>query len=133
MANRKPLIVVAGVMRELAPGDTLVRAALPVAYAASVTLDCSLADTFDITLTGNITVNFSNGYDGQKLMLRLRQGGTGGYTVTAGANVRYSDDLPSITLSTAVGKLDRIGYDCCVNVGAGTTTYDAYAYNRGFV
>lgn len=54
-----------------------------IPYASTVTLDCSLSNTFIIgTLTGNITVNISNLRAGQSIAIEFVQDSTGGRTVT---------------------------------------------------
>lgn len=105
-----------------------VRAPLTVAYAASVALDCSLADTFDLTLTGNTTLTLTGGVDGQKVMLRVRQDATGSRLMTFGAGIDFSTDAPSVALSTAASALDLIGFQ----YDAAGSRYLVTSYNRGF-
>lgn len=99
-----------------------------VAYAASITADFVDADVIRITLAGNPTITLAGATDGQKCVLELKQDGTGGHTVTWSANVRYGTDLPSITLSTAGGALDRVG----LIYNAAAAKYDVVALSRGF-
>lgn len=99
-----------------------------VAYAASSTADFSDADVIRITLAGNPTITLAGGSDGQKCILELKQDATGSRTVTWGANVRFGSDLPSITLSTAGGALDRVG----LIYNAAGAKYDVVALSRGF-
>lgn len=82
------------------------------AAGATATLDCSLANIFDLTLTANCTISITNppaaGVSGQITVI-LRQGGTGSYTVTWPASVAWQDPLTGLTggsapvLFTAVG------------------------------
>lgn len=52
-----------------------------VAFSATPTFDCSLGDTFEITLTGNVTSStISNAVAGQRLLFCIIQDGTGGRT-----------------------------------------------------
>lgn len=99
-----------------------------VAYAASVTADFSAADVIRITLAGDPTITVAGAADGQKCVLEMTQDATGGRLVTWGANVRFGTDLPSISLSTAGGALDRIG----LIYNAAAAKYDVVALSRGF-
>lgn len=99
-----------------------------VAYGAAITADFSDADIIRITLAGNPTITLAGGSDGQKCVLELKQDATGSRTVTWSANVRYGTDLPSITLSTAGGALDRVG----LIYNAAAAKYDVVALSRGF-
>lgn len=105
-------------------------APVTVAYAASVTIDLSSyvysPALFEITLTGNLALNFSNGTAGQVIRVTLIQGGAGSYTWTPGAAIRFSTDITSITLSTTVGKWDRIGFEWR------SSKADVTAYNKGY-
>jgi len=99
-----------------------------VSYSATVTLDLATASIFDITLTGNITINFTNGTDGQKVTLRLKQDGTGSRTVTWGSMVRFGTDFTSTTLTTTANKMDRVGLEYHATDGK----YDVIAFAKGF-
>lgn len=80
------------------------------AYAANITVDWGKYDLVRITLDGNTTLAFTGAVDGQNCQLEPKQGGTGSYTVTLPASVRYPSDIPSITLTTTVGKFDKLGF-----------------------
>jgi hypothetical protein len=82
----------------------------------------------DLTLTGDVTFNLTNGEDGQMIKLRIRQDGSGGHVFTAGANLRFSDDIASIVLSTAADALDYLLF--MWNGADGKA--DAMATNYGF-
>lgn len=100
-----------------------------VSYAATLTLDCSTADTFNVgALTGNITLSFSGAVDGQKILVRLTQDATGGRTVAFGSMVAFGSDIPSITLSTAASKLDVIG----LVYSSATSKYNVVSYAKGY-
>lgn len=99
-----------------------------VTYGASITADFSDADVIRITLAGNPTITLTGAADGQKCVLELKQDATGSRTVTWSANVRYGTDLPTITLSTAGGALDRVG----LIYNASAAKYDVVALSRGF-
>jgi hypothetical protein len=58
-------------------------------YAATVTPDLLRAETFDLTLTGNVTIaNPSNPANGHFIKLRIKQDATGGRTITLGSKFR---------------------------------------------
>lgn len=97
-------------------------------YAASITFDLDDYDMGEVTLTGNLTANFTGGYDGQIFRLRLKQDGTGGRTIGWGTMVRFGSDLTSVTLSTAANKTDYLAV--CYHETDGK--YDVMSYARGF-
>ena len=109
------------------PGKPRVQA---VTYAASVTLDCSQYDVFEITLTGNITVNLSGGTDGQKIQVVLAQDATGSRTVTWGTAVGFGSDITS-TAATATATASKTDYFGLQYNGA-ATKYHLIAMARGF-
>ena len=97
-------------------------------YSANTTIDWSLGCTARITLTGNIVITNSGAVDGQKLMLELKQDGTGSRTVSFTSETRFGTDITSITLTTTAGKIDRIG----LIYNATDLKYDVVAFVRGF-
>jgi len=106
---------------------------IAVNYAATLTVDFGLypqyaAITVNVgALTGNITLNFTNATAGQILRIRLLQDGTGSRTFTGGANLVFSADTPSPTLSTGANKADMLGFHV-----HSATAYYMVAVNRGF-
>lgn len=101
-----------------------------VSYGATINLDLDSYNVADVTLTGNPTINLTNGIDGQELVLRLRQDGVGSRTVTWGSMVRFSTDVPSPTLSTAPNSLDYLIFR--LNEEESSAQYDCILVNRGF-
>lgn len=100
-----------------------------LAYGVTISCDLNVSDIFDVTLTDSTsTINFTNGSDGQPFILRLRQDGTGGRTVTWGAMVRFSSTIPTPTLSTAANKLDYVAF----RYNATDNTYDCVAVTTGY-
>lgn len=104
-----------------------------VSYAATTTVDLAPYarwDTviLDLTLTGDVEFNLTNGTDGQTVKLRCRQDGSGNHIWTSGANLRFSADITSIVLSTAASKLDYIGFEWNGTDGKA----DVLAINKGF-
>jgi hypothetical protein len=83
-------------------------APVAVAYAATVTLDCSLGNTFVIgTLTGNITVNVTNLKAGQAIAIQFTQDTTGSRLVTWQSGVFEWAGGTAGVLSTGASKRDR--------------------------
>jgi len=101
-----------------------------VSYGATINLDLDSYNVADVTLTGDPTINFINGIDGQEIVLRLRQDGVGSRTVTWGTMVRFSTDVPSPTLSTAPNSLDYLVFR--LNEEESSAQYDCILVNRGF-
>jgi len=84
---------------------------VPLVDAATIVVDASLGQVFEITLGGNrVMGNPSNAVDGRKIIFRVYQDGTGGRTLSWDTNYRFSTDLPQPTLSTAIGALDYFGF-----------------------
>ncbi len=94
------------------PSSLIAAALIALAGSGTIALDCSLSKNFGTTLTASSTMAaFSNPpFDGFTFILAVRQGGAGSYTLGFNANVRYTSAVPSITLSTAAGKTDYIGF-----------------------
>jgi hypothetical protein len=106
---------------------------LAPAYASTVTVDLTNYTMYqtiivDLTLTGDVTFNITNGTDGQAIKLRVRQDGAGNRIWTSGANLRFGADITSIVLSTAASKLDYIGFEW----NGTDTKADVLATNLGF-
>jgi len=97
-------------------------------YAANKTIDWSQGNIARITLTGNIVITNSNAYDGQKLLLELKQDGVGGRTISFTSETRFGTDITGITLSTSANKIDRIG----LIYNATDLKYDVIAFVKGF-
>ncbi len=97
------------------------------AAGAVYAIDCSLGNTFDITLTANCTLSIINpapsGVDSHIVVI-LRQGGTGSYTVTWPGSVVWQDPSdgttggPAPTLWTVVGAQNDVELS---TVDGGTT------------
>lgn len=96
--------------------------------SAVITLDCSLADTFDVTMVGDARLDLINGSDSQKILVRFKQDGIGGRVITLGSMIAMSLDIPVVTLSVAPNKMDLLG----LAYNAKTSQYQVAAYTRGF-
>lgn len=85
----------------------------PVALTdvATIVVDASLGNVFTVTLGGNRTLGApSNPSNGQKILFRVRQDATGSRTLAYNAVYRFSTDIPSPTLTTAINKTDYLGF-----------------------
>ncbi len=94
----------------------------------TVTTDASLGNTFTVTISGNRTLsNPTNPIDGQKIIYRIKQDGTGNRLITWGTAFRFGVDIPTPTLSTSASKTDYIGF-----IYNGTDSkWDCLAVTRG--
>lgn len=99
-----------------------------VGFGNPMTIDCSLGDVFDITMTGDATINFINGVDGKNVVLRIRQDEIGGRVATWGAMTRFSTDVTAPVLSIGPENLDYVAF----RYNAADSTYDCMAANKGF-
>ena len=136
MALKKPLHNYSGDVKELQSGDFLSHSNIDIGRAtltdgATVTCDISQGQVFDLTLAGNRTITFTGGsssLDGKKIVLRVRQDGVGGRTLTWDTMVRFGTDIPSITLTTTADKTDVIG----LIYHHSDTKYDVVAVAKGY-
>ncbi len=97
--------------------------------AATIAVNAALGREFRVTLTASRTMgNPSNLVDGQRLLFRIEQGGSGSYTVTWSSKYRFSTDVPSPTLSTTVGAADFVFF----NYNAGDDKLDCLGWARGY-
>lgn len=76
-------------------------------WAATINVDLATTDVADITLTGNSTINFINGVDGQYCDVRLKQDGVGSRLVAWGAMASFPGGVAP-TLSTSAGVTDVV-------------------------
>jgi len=111
-----------------APSHTIHDKVQTVSCAANVTVNWALGHIVDITLDQNVVFTFTGATDGYRLIMRIKQDGTGGHTVTWPATVRYGTDLTSMIITATAGKGDRCGwiYD------ATAAKYDAVSHMRGY-
>lgn len=114
---------------EQGPPGTMVRRVYDATWASSLLIDWAHYDLYRVELAGPLTeITFSGASDGQPLILELEQDATGGRLITFLSSIRYSTLIPSLTLSTAPGSTDRLGF----MYNASTNTYDLMALARGF-
>lgn len=115
MTVRKPLVLIAGALKELPAGDSVpgaqsAKRVLVASGSGAYNVNWSLYDEVRFTLTGNTAFTFSGATDGQSCVMKLMQDATGSWTVALPSNVRYSIDAPSYTATAAAAYFDRVGF-----------------------
>lgn len=80
--------------------------------AATIAVDSSLGNSFKVTLAGNRTLGSPTGspVDGQKMLIAVRQDGTGSRTLAYNAIYRFGTGVTSPTLTTGANKTDYLGF-----------------------
>ena len=110
-------------------GDRIIEKVVALTDGANISTDASLGNIFTVTLGGNRTLdNPTNSTDGQRIIYKFKQDGTGSRTITFGSNFRGSTDVALPTLTTTAAYVDYIAfiYDSSV------TKWNALAVNKGF-
>lgn len=99
-----------------------------VTASGTVTCNWGAFDEIRLTLTGNTTLSFQPGNDGQGCTLKIKQNSTGNFTLTLPGSVRFNADVVAYTNTKAADKADRVGfiYD------AGDSRYDFVSVIKGF-
>jgi hypothetical protein len=87
---------------------------------ATITFDMNEANLHTVTLGGNRTLAVSNVDVGQKFILRLKQDGSGGRSVTWFSTINWPGDLVP-TLTSAANAVDVFGFICTAS-----STYDGF-------
>lgn len=84
-----------------------VTAKVNLTYSASQTIDFSLGQVFDLTLTGNVTLNTpTNMVNGGRHILILRQDATGSRTVTFSSDWQFVDSATvNATVARTIGNI----------------------------
>lgn len=96
---------------------------------ATISLDASLGNIFSVTLGGNRTLAApTNPTDGQRIVLKIIQDGTGSRTLTLNAIYRFGTDITSLTLTTTASKTDYIG----IMYNSASTKWDVLAISKGY-
>lgn len=83
-----------------------------VVCAPTTTIDLSLGEVFELTLNQNTTIAFSNMAKNRFFILRIRQNGTGNYTVTwpSSTYLKWPDGIAPVQTPTA-NKMDKYGFE----------------------
>ncbi len=83
--------------------------ALTLTDQATIATNAALGNTGDVTLTASRTMGApTNPTDQQRFVWRIKQGGSGSYTITWNAVFDWGV-VGAPTLSTSVGKIDLCG------------------------
>lgn len=100
------------------------------AYGSTITVDAKYGDMFDVTLTGNATLdNPLNPVNGKTLRWRISQDSTGGRTVTLGNKFNIPSSATSpLPWSTAPNKMDILA----ATYHAGRDKWDVVAFVPGY-
>lgn len=78
---------------------------------ATVTIDASLGDYYTLVPNQSFTLAApTNPTHGQRIMLRVKQDGTGSRVATYNAAFRFGSDIGAAVLSTAANKVDYLGF-----------------------
>jgi len=97
--------------------------------AATIATDATNGNEFTVTLGGNRTMGApTNPVDGQKILYRLTQDGTGSRTMAWNAVFAFSSSLPSPTLTTTAGGIDYIAFV----YSSASSKWHCLAYTLGF-
>lgn len=105
--------------------------AVALTDGATISLDISTGEVFDVTIAGDRTINFTGGaaaLDGKRIVIRIKQDGTGTRLITWGTGARFGTDITSVTLTTAPSKTDYVG----VIYNHASTSFDVVSLTKGF-
>jgi hypothetical protein len=97
---------------EIKGASRYIPVALTVAGAGPYTVatDASLSNSFTLTATQTFTLsNPTNATDGQRVIWRIKQDGTGSRLISLDTNFRLGADITVVTLSTGANKVDYLG------------------------
>lgn len=78
--------------------------------AATIDIDLSLGSKFRVTIAGNRTFTLSNAVVGKSFILRIKQDGTGGRTVTFWAGLTFAGQAVP-TLTATANRADEFGFN----------------------
>lgn len=72
----------------------------------TITPDCSASNTFEYTVTGNLTIaNPTNAVTGQFVNFLIIENSTGGYTITLGSNFKIMNSTSFVTTANTANVL----------------------------
>lgn len=78
---------------------------------SSIAINAALGNVFTVTIAGNRTLaNPTNLVDGQRIIIAVKQDGTGSRLLSYGTVYAFSAALPAPTLSTAAAATDYFGF-----------------------
>lgn len=100
--------------------------------AATIAVDAALGGDpliADVTLAGNRTLGApTNPVNGRRMIIRVKQDGTGSRTLAYNAIYRFPASIPSPTLSTAANSMDILAFE--YNTAA--TKWDCVSFIPGY-
>lgn len=108
------------------------RLTTPVALtdAATITVDASLGNIFAVTLGGSRTMaNPTNSTDGQQILFRIRQDGTGLRLLTWSSAYTFGTDVTAAPTLSATA--NRVDYITCI-YSATDSHWHMLSYERGY-
>lgn len=77
---------------------------------ANVAIDWGTYKTQEITVDQNVAFTFTGATKDDKLLLLIKQDGTGGHTPSLPANVAYNADYPAFAIDTGINKANFYGF-----------------------
>lgn len=111
------------------PNAAFITKVIALTDAANITTDASLGNIFTITIAGNRNLSApTNPTDGQRIMYRIKQDGTGNRGLTFDAIFNFGLDIISFTPTTGANKTDYIG---CIYNGP-NSKWDVVAVSKSF-
>lgn len=114
---------------KLQVNGSLITGIVALVDAANIATDASLGNLFTVTLGGNRNLSApTNPIDGQKIIYKITQDGTGNRGLTFDAIFDFGLDIVSFTPSTGAGKTDYIG---CI-YSSSATKWNVVATSKGF-
>lgn len=97
--------------------------------SGTLTLDGSVANVWDVTLTENVTtITMQNCIDGTSYVLRVKQHASSAKTVAVPASWRFGAAITAWVMTATVGKIDYVG----LIYHAGDDKYDVLSVSQDF-
>lgn len=110
-------------------GQAVYSGVAAITDAATIATDASLGNTFTVTLAGNRTMGApTNPVNGQRILYRITQDGTGSRTLAWNAVFGFSTSLPVPVLTTTAGAIDYVGFV----YSSASTKWHCLSYVQGF-
>ena len=97
---------------------------------ATVTFDCDASNLHSVVLGGNRTLAASNVDIGQKIVVRLEQGGAGSNSVTWFDHIKWAEGGTVPILTTTANKTDVYGFIVASGDGSTNYWYDGFVIGR---
>lgn len=97
--------------------------------ATITTTNCSSYNTFTVTIAGNRTLgSFTTATAGQKIVIQVRQDGTGGRTLSFSSDWALGQDVSWLSISTSANAFSYIG----AIYNSVTSKWDVVSIVRGY-